>query len=501
MYPMKKSILLILLFVSGFQLIAQETISVISQGTGDSYEMARNNCLRNAIEKIYGAFVSTSTLVTNGQLQKDEIYTFSSGNFNNYEQISSVVVNGKHSVTLKVIMSKQKLATFIKSNGKSIEYDAREFVSGIKAKVINEKLAEESEINIVSALVDFANRVFPDCIDYEIKASEPYLGIIYGWSLKLDVKFSTNKNLDVLNQHIHKTLSAIDYNYVDELQNDWGFKCWTSDKYPEVRDVIPGSAAAISQLKRGDKIVGIRAGETGDFISLKGKAREFEEMLTSYTKSNQNISLEIEPREEKVNARKGTTTYEYGDKKILVMKPSTYTIRTKRTHDDREDLGKATYTINYNGSYYEMRSNSSRSMLHQFVSGFTWRTITNYQVAMDAGKFSKKILLRPVVPSRNSDFKSSNPQYCVFTYHLEPFMGRPVLELKEYKGIDAEENAPSDAIYIKDALRYYVAQDEVANISLPYLTALFSCTVEFSENKDTSLDAISSIKGFKVIKP
>ena len=498
---MKKILLFLLLIISAQRLFAQESISVISQGTGDSYEMARNNCLRNAIEKIYGAFVSTSTLVNNGQLQKDEIYTFSSGNFNNYQEISSVVVNGKYSVTLKVIMSKQKLATFIKSNGKNIEYDAREFVSGIKAKVINEKLAEESEVNIVSALVDFANRVFPDCIDYEIKASEPYLGIIYGWSLQLELKFATNKNLDILNQHIHKTLSAIDYNYVDQPQNDWGFKCWTSDKYPEVSEVIPGSAAAISQLKRGDKIVGIRAGELGDFISLKGKARELSDMLANFSKANQNISLEIEPREEKVNARKGTISYDYGDKKIILMKPSTYAIRTKRTHDDREDLGKATYTINYNGSYYEMRSNASRTMLHNFVAYNTWRTITGYQVAMDAGKYSKRILLRPVVASRNNDFRSSNPQYCVFTYHLEPYMKSPVLELKEYKGIDAEESAPSDEIYIKDALRYYVAQDEVANIRLPYLSALFSCIVEFSENKENSLDAISSIKGFKVIKP
>ena len=143
---------------------------------------------------------------------KDEIYTFSSGAVSNFEEISSVVVNGKHSVTLKVTVSREKMATLIRSKGKDIEYDASQFVSGIKAKVINEKLTEESEVNIVSSLMQFAQRVFPDCIDYEVKASEPYLGIIYGWSIKLDLKFTTNKNLDLLNQHIYKTLKALDYN-------------------------------------------------------------------------------------------------------------------------------------------------------------------------------------------------------------------------------------------------------------------------------------------------
>jgi len=498
---MKKCCIVLFLTITHLASFGQETISVISEGSGNSYETARNSALRNAIEKIYGTFVSTSTQVTNGQLQKDEIYTFSAGSVSNFQEVSSVVVNGKHSVALKVTMSKQKLATFIKSNGKNIEYDAREFVSGIKAKVIQEKLAEESELNIVNSLVGFATKVFPDCIDYEIVASEPYLGIIYGWTIQLDLKFKTNKNLDILNQHIHKTLQAIDYNYVDQPQTDWGFRLYTSDKYPEVGEVNAGSPASISQLKRRDKILAVKVGETGELINLKGKARELPEILEDARKRNVTVTFELQSEEKRVNERRGTVSYEYGEKKTLELKPGVYSTRIRRTHDDREDLGQATFTLNYNGSNYELRSNASRTLMHQFVSQYTWSVLSSYKVDMDAGKFSKKINLRPVVANRNVDFSSTNRQYSRFSYDYDARVGRPALELKEYKGIDAETSYPSAAIYIKDALRYYVAQDEVAYMNLSNLSAKFSCFIEYAENKDASLDFISSIKGFKVIKP
>lgn len=415
--------------------------------------------------------------------------------------VSSIVVNDKHSVVLKVSMSKQKLATFIKSNGKNIDYDAREFVSGIKAKMINEKLTEESEVNIVSSLAEFACRVFPDCIDYEIKASEPYMGLIFGWTIELDLKFKTNKNLDILNDYIHKTLKALDYNYVDLPQTDLGFKCYSSDKYPEVSEVIPGSPAAKSQLKLRDKIWAIKIGESGEFISLKGKSREFAAILADATQKKVPITLEIQSLEKITNERLGTYSFEYGDKKMVEIKPGVYSIKSKRTHDDREDLGQATFTLNFNGVDYELRSNTSRQIIHQFVTQNTWSVLTAYKVAMDAGKFSKTINLRPVIGSRNSEYSSTNRQYSRYSYDLNARVGRPALELKEYRGIDAEDGSPSGAIYIKDALRYYVAQDEVAYISLSGLTARFSCFIEYSENKDASLDFISSIKGFKVIKP
>lgn len=498
---MKKLFFSFFLLVTVSLVNGQETITVISEGSGNSYEAARNSSLRTAIEKIYGTFVSTSTVVTNGQLLKDEIFTFSSGSVSNFQEISSIVVNGRHSVTLKVTMSKQKLATFIRSNGKNIDYDASEFVSGIKAKVINEKLAEESELNIINSLSQFAQKVFPDCLDYEVTASEPYLGIIFGWTIQLELKFKTNKNLDILNHHIHKTLQAIDYNYIDQPQTDWGFKLYTSDKYPEVGEVFPGSPAAISQLKRRDKLLAIRMGDTGEYISLKGRSRDLPGMLEEARKKNQIISFELLSEEKKVNERRGTVSYEYGDKKVIDIKPGVYTIRTRRTHDDREDLGQATFTLNYNGTNYEMRSNASRTAMHQFVAQYTWGIITMYKVEMNAGKYSKTINLRPIEANRNIDFSSTNRQYSRFSYNLDARVGRPALELKEYKGIDAETSYPSASIYIKDALRYYVAQDEVAYMSLSDLTAKFSCYIEYSENKDASLDFISSIKGFKVIKP
>jgi hypothetical protein len=384
----------VLIFLSIFS-FSQDSFSVVTQGSGISFDIARKNALRYALGKVYGVFINSSTVVSNDDLIKDNTYEYSSGAISNVEDISTMSVGNNFSVTLKVTISKQKLAAIIKSKGKDIEYDASELVSSIKAKIINEQLAEESEINIINSLVEFAERIYPLCIDNEINASEPYLGIIYGWTINLDLNFKSNKNLDVLNQHINKTLEALDYNYVSEPKN------------------------------------------------------------------------------------------------------GNYNIKVRRSHDDREDLGKATFTLNYNGDNYELRSNVSRVKLYEFVSRYAWSILSTYKVEMNAGIYTKKINIRPVIPGRNTDNK---PTYSSFGDDYNTRVGNPSLGLKEYKGIGAEEYPPSNEIYIKKALEYYVAQDEVCYLQLNNFSAKYSCYIEFSDNKNASLDIISAIKGFKILK-
>ena len=385
----------LLLFLSIFS-FCQESISIVTQGSGSSFDIARKNALRYALVKVYGVFINSTTIVSNDDLIKDNIYEYSSGSISNIEDVSTISVGNNFSVTLKVTISKQKLAAMIKSKGKDIEYDASELVSSIKAKIINEQLAEESEINIINSLVELARRIYPLCIDNEINASEPYLGIIYGWTINLDLNFKTNQNLDILNQHIYKTLEAIDYNYISEPKN------------------------------------------------------------------------------------------------------GNYNIKVRRTHDDREDLGKATFTLNYNGVNYELRSNVSRVKLHDFVSQYTWSFLSSYKVEMNAGVYTNKIRIRPVIPFRNIDKK---PTYSNFGDDYDTRVGNPSLGLKEYEGIDAEEEPPSSEIWIKKAVEYYVAKDEVCYLQLYNFNAKYSDFITFGDDKNASLDIISAIKGFKVLKP
>jgi len=393
---MKKNLFtFVFLFLSIFS-FCQESISDVTQGSGSSFDLARKNALRYALEKVYGVFINSTTIVSNDDIIKDNIYEYCSGAISNIDDISTISVGNNFSVTLKVTISKQKLATIIKSKGKDIEYDASELVSSIKAKIINEQLAEESEINIINSLVEFARRIYPLCIDNEINASEPYLGIIYGWTINLDLNFITNQNLDILNQHINKTLEAIDYNYISEPKN------------------------------------------------------------------------------------------------------GNYNIKVRRTHDDREDLGKATFTLNYNGVNYELRSNVSRVKLHDFVSQYTWSFLSSYKVEMNAGVYTTPIRIRPVIPFGNIDKK---PTYSNFGDVYDTRVGNPSLGLKEYKGIDAEEYPPSNEIWIKKALEYYVAQDEVCYLQLYNFNAKYSDFITFGDDKNASLDIISAIKGFKVLKP
>ena len=147
---MKKLILAIFVLVVNTSFAANEQW-INSTGTGATYEEAKNNALRNALELAFGTFISSNTVIRNDILQKDEIVGISTGNIKKYNEISKVFINGKYCVTLDVLVSPEKLASFVQSKGMVVEYQGESFASNIKLMM----MAEKSEKQVIQNLSDY----------------------------------------------------------------------------------------------------------------------------------------------------------------------------------------------------------------------------------------------------------------------------------------------------------------------------------------------------------
>lgn len=176
-----------------------------STGSGTSYEEAKNNALRNALELAFGTFISSNTVIKNDILEKDEIVSISSGNIKKFNEISKVYINGKYCVTLNVLVSPEKLASFVQSKGMVVEYQGESFASNIKLMM----MAEKSEKQVVQNLSEYAKLVYPQCFDYDLKAKDPRQYMTDAWEIKLELIVKRNKNFDNLYNHIIKTLNEI----------------------------------------------------------------------------------------------------------------------------------------------------------------------------------------------------------------------------------------------------------------------------------------------------
>ncbi len=187
---------------------AQEQV-ITTTGLGPSYDIARNNALRYAIESAFGTFISSEAKISNDILQSDEIYAISTGNISNIKELSKIQIGENYSVTLNVTVSPSKLVSFVRSKGINVEFNGEAFASKIKTIFLVEKMNEESEPHIINTFVDYANLVIPQCFDYEVKASEPYLARFGDWTIQIDLNVIANANFSTLINYLNNSLRNV----------------------------------------------------------------------------------------------------------------------------------------------------------------------------------------------------------------------------------------------------------------------------------------------------
>jgi hypothetical protein len=210
MKSIKKTITLLIFLLSSFTGFSQtnKDVTITSSGRGKTQENAKQAALRSAIEQAFGAFISSKTEMFNDQIVADQMSSVSSGNIKSYELLNeSQLPDSSWGVTIKAVVSVDKLTSFVEAKGVAIEIKGGMFVLNIKQQLLN----EEGEIKAVNDMVGLLHEPMQTSFDYIIKSSEPKSldAESKNWEIPLEVKATANKNIDFCANYCMKTLGAI----------------------------------------------------------------------------------------------------------------------------------------------------------------------------------------------------------------------------------------------------------------------------------------------------
>ena len=203
------SIFFILLATTNtFSQITSKEVSITASGSGKTLEDAKQAALRSATEQAFGAFISSKTEMFNDQVVADQMASVSSGNIKSFSILNeSQLPDGSWGVTLKALVSVDKLTSFVEAKGIAIEIKGGMFALNIKQQSLNEL----GEVKAVSEMVGLLHEPMQISFDYVIKSSDPKSldAESKNWEIPLVVKATTNKNIDFCANYCIKTLAAL----------------------------------------------------------------------------------------------------------------------------------------------------------------------------------------------------------------------------------------------------------------------------------------------------
>ncbi len=204
--------IIILFFVLFPHLVYSQTenkdVTITASGSGATQEDAKQTALRSAIEQAYGAFISTKTEMLNDQVVADEMTSVSAGNIKSYEILSQdSLPNGRWGLTLKAVVSIDKLTSFVEAKGGTVEIKAELFALNIKQQALN----EQGEVQAVAEMVGLLHEPMQTAFDYSIKSGEPKSldAENKNWEIPLEVTATCNKNMEFCANYFIKTLKAL----------------------------------------------------------------------------------------------------------------------------------------------------------------------------------------------------------------------------------------------------------------------------------------------------
>lgn len=187
---------------------ANKDVTITSSGSGKTLEDAKQAALRSATEQAFGAFISSKTEMFNDQVVADQMASVSSGNIKSFEILNQdQLPDGRWGVTLKAIVSVDKLTSFVQAKGIAIEVKGGMFAINIKQQLLN----EQGEIKAVADMIGLLHEPMQTSFDYVIKSSDPKSldAESKNWEIPLLVTATCNKNIDFCANYFKKTLAAL----------------------------------------------------------------------------------------------------------------------------------------------------------------------------------------------------------------------------------------------------------------------------------------------------
>ena len=211
MNKLKQIIASLVLTFFSFGVFAQtdsKDVSITSSGSGKTLEDAKQSALRSATEQAFGAFISSKTEMFNDQVVADQMASVSSGNIKSYEVLNQAQLpDGRWGVTLKSVVSVDKLTSFVQAKGITIEVKGGLFALNIKQQMLN----EEGEVKAIAEMVGLLHEPMQTSFDYVVTSSNPISLDAESkyWDIPLTVTATANKNLDFCANYFIKTLKAL----------------------------------------------------------------------------------------------------------------------------------------------------------------------------------------------------------------------------------------------------------------------------------------------------
>jgi hypothetical protein len=206
---MKKYILLLVFLTQSFAFSQElKEVTLTQIGVGKTKDASKYNALRNALEKAFGAFISSNTTLLNDALIKDEIVSVSSGNIQNFEILSETQMpDSSYSSVVKATVSIGKLTSFCENKGITVEFKGGLFAANIKLQELNKKNEEAVMENLFTIL----NKIVAKGFDFKIEVSEPKKDTYNNdnWIVDFSVTASANKNLENIKDIILNTINNI----------------------------------------------------------------------------------------------------------------------------------------------------------------------------------------------------------------------------------------------------------------------------------------------------
>jgi hypothetical protein len=180
-------------------------------GGGMTVEEATKTALRSALEQAYGAFISSRMELMNDQVIVDEMSSISMGIVKSYEILSQEQFSdGRWMLTLKVIVSPNKLTSFVEAKGGYVEVKGGMFAMNIKLQ----KLNEEAEVRAILELIGSMHEPMQNAFDYNVKTSQPKVlnEEQDKWLIEYEVNAISNNNMDNLTKYFLQNIASISMN-------------------------------------------------------------------------------------------------------------------------------------------------------------------------------------------------------------------------------------------------------------------------------------------------
>ncbi len=166
---MKRTFLLGVIITLSLSIFAIDEVTLTTIGEGSTRDEAVKSAWRSALEQAYGAFMSSSSISVDDELQKDEIVSITSGNIKNYKVLGEATREDGMIVTSCVVtVSLTKLLDYMQSTGAEVAFSGASFAANIQLEELNRK----SEQKAIEHLIDALSNMKGLC-DYELKLNEP----------------------------------------------------------------------------------------------------------------------------------------------------------------------------------------------------------------------------------------------------------------------------------------------------------------------------------------